>query len=92
MYDDPDEPEQAPVWMPQHTVELAHQLATDWGLDSAAPGGFTDTSAGWQDLLRAPGAPVTMPDALYQEMGYESAPAERPVYPGISDIRARMGI
>lgn len=87
VWDDPDDYDQAPVYMPQQTVELASSLADEWGLHGDAWSGPSET-----DLLRAPGAPITMADALYQEMGYESAPAERPVYPGISDIRARMGL
>jgi len=87
VWDDPDEPEQAPAFMPQRTVELAASLADEWGLHGDA---WATPSA--TDLLRAPGAPVTMADALRQEMGYELPAAERPAYPGVSELRARMGL
>lgn len=62
-------------------------LADEWGLHGDA---WVTPSA--MDLLRAPGAPVTMADALRQEMGYELTAAERPAYPGVSELRARMGL
>ena len=87
VWDDPDEPEQTPIYMPQRTVELAASLADEWGLHGDA---WATPSA--TDLLRAPGAPVTMQDALLADMGYEMPAVERPSYPGVSDIRARMGL
>ena len=66
--------------------------APSWGLDSAAPGGITDTAPGWQDLLRPPGAPVSVQDVLLQDMGYDLPAQDRPAYPGVSEIRARLGI
>ena len=69
-------------YMPQQTVELAHQLAHDWGLDATAPG-FPGTT-GFTDLLRPPGAPVSVQDELLAGMGYELPAADRPAYPGVS--------
>ena len=78
--------------IPQQTLELAHQLATEWGLDSAAPGGFTDTAPGWQDLLRPPGAPVTVYDELLEGMGVELPQPDRPSYPGVAQLARDMGL
>ena len=87
VFDDPDEPEQAPVYLPAATIELASSLADEWGLHGDA---WATPSA--TNLLRPPGAPVSIQDELLQGMGYELPAAERPAYPGVSDIRARMGL
>jgi hypothetical protein len=92
VFDDPDDDDQPPQYMPAATVELAHSLAHEWGLDASAPGGFTDTAPGWQDLLRGPAAPVTAADVLYEAMGVEQPQPERLSYPGVKEIRARMGL
>lgn len=86
-----------PARFPPAAAELhgragAHTLAHDSGFDATAPDGFTDTSSGWQDLLRAPVAPVTVADALYEGMGYEPTPQERPSYPGIAQLARDMGL
>jgi hypothetical protein len=76
--------------VPQATVELAHELAIDWGLGDTP--GSPDAEA-YLDLLRAPSQPVTVADALYESMGTGAPPAQ-PVaqYPGIAELRAQMGI
>ena len=71
--------------VPQQTVELAHQLATDWGLLGDAPGRP-------QGLTARAGPPLSTYDALAQDMGYELAPQPQPGYPGIKEIRAQLGI
>lgn len=91
VFDDPDDADLPPQYMPARTVELAHQLAHDWGLDASAPG-FPGETTGFTDLLRPPGAPVSIQDELLADMGYELPAQERPAYPGISKLRARMGI
>ncbi len=71
-----------------YTLEFAASLADEWGLHGD---GWTTPSA--MDLLRPPGAPVTMAEALYQEMGVEQPQVEqRPQYPGIKELRARLQI
>ena len=91
VFDDPYDYGQPPQYMPARTVELAHQLAHDWGLDATAPG-FPGETTGFTDLLRPPGAPVSIQEELLADMGYELPAEPRPSYPGISEIRARMGI
>lgn len=90
MYGDPDDPDEPSYAVPQQTLELAHQLAVDWGLDGT-PG---DPGAqAYLDLLRAPAAPVTVADAMYESMGTAAPPQpEQPSYPGIKELRAQMGI
>ena len=89
VWGDPDEPGK-PAWeIPSHTVNLAHELAIDWGLQDT-PG---DPGAqAYLDLLRAPAAPVSVSDVMYESMGLGAPPA-RPVaqYPGVSEIRRRLG-
>jgi hypothetical protein len=92
VFDDPDDDGLPPQFMPARTVELAHQLSVEWGLDSAAPGGFTDTGPGWQDLLRPPGAPVSVQDELLTGMGYELPAEPRPSYPGVSQLARDLGL
>jgi len=71
-------------------VELAHELAIDWGLDGTP--GSPDAQV-YADLLLAPAAPVSMSDAMYESMGLGSPPAQ-PVaqYPGIRELRRQMGL
>lgn len=90
MYGDPDDPDEPSYAVPQETIELAHQLAVDWGLDGTP--GSPDAQA-YLDLLRAPAGPVTVADAMYESMG-TAAPSqpEQPGYPGIKELRAQMGI
>jgi hypothetical protein len=91
VYGDPDgdEPSYA---VPQETIELAHELVHDWGLDATSPG--IPDAAAYLDLLRAPAAPVTVAGEMYGAMGYPSPPEPepRPSYPGIAELRAQMGI
>ncbi len=91
VWDDPDDADQPPQYMPQQTVELAHSLAHDWGLDSAAPGGI-ETGSGFTDLLRPPGAPVSIQDELLAGMGYEMPAQDRPSYPGIGQLARDLGL
>ncbi len=91
VWGDPDDLDEPWHEVPARTVELAHQLAHDWGLDATAPGGI-ETGTGFTDLLRPPGAPVSIEDELLAGMGYELPQQPRPAYPGISELRARMGI
>ena len=91
VFDDPDDADLPPQFMPQRTVELAHSLAHDWGLDATAPGGI-ETGSGFTDLLRPPGAPVSIQDELLAGMGYELPAAERPSYPGIGQLARNLGL
>jgi hypothetical protein len=92
VWDDPDDYDQAPAYMPARTVELAHQLAHDWGLDAADVPGFPGTMTGFTDLLRPPGAPVSMQDELLSGMGYELPAADRPSYPGVAQLAQDLGL
>lgn len=87
--DDPDDEDLAAYPVPRATVELAHELAVSWGLFGDAPTGPPAAA----DLLRAPAAPVTAYAALHDEVTFDD-PAPRPPggYPGIKELRARMGI
>lgn len=87
VYDDPDDADLPPQFMPQQVVELASSLADQWGLH-----GDAWATPSYTDVLRAPGAPVTMQEALMAEMGIEMPQTERPQYPGVSELRARLGI
>ena len=90
VHGDPDDLDEPWYEVPQQTVELAHELAIDWGLDSAP--GAPDAEA-YLDLLRSPAAPVTVADAMYESMG-TGVPAAQPTaqYPGIAELRAQMGL
>jgi hypothetical protein len=90
IWGDPDDEDDPGYLVPQETIELAHELAIDWGLDGT-PG--SPDAAAYADLLRPPAAPVTVEDAMYESMGV-GAPAAQPTaqYPGISELRAQMGI
>ena len=82
--DDDDEP----CLIPSTTVQLAHELAVDWGLFGDAPAG-TPTF----DPLRAPSMPVSMYDTLHDQVTFaDSLPQPQAGYPGIAEIRERMGI
>jgi hypothetical protein len=88
VWDDPDDEDQAPAYMPAATIELAHQLAHDWGLDA---GEFPATTA-FTDLLRPPGAPVSIQEELMADMGYELPAADRPSYPGVAQLAQDLGL
>jgi hypothetical protein len=88
VWDDPDDEDQAPAYMPARTVELAHQLAHDWGLDA---GEFPATTA-FTDLLRPPGRPVAIEEELMAGMGYELPAEPRPSYPGVAQLARDMGL
>jgi hypothetical protein len=92
VYDDPDDIDGPAAVIPQGTIELAHELASDLGLDIDAPfigaPGFDDVSS----LFRAPGAPVSTADALYEGMGYGSAQPAAPSRPGIRELAERLGL
>lgn len=71
--------------MPARTVELARELATDWGLDGdahPAPAGLTAYA----------GPPLSPYDAMYGELGYELPAQPQPSYPGISELAKQMGL
>lgn len=87
VWDDPDDYDQPPVYMPAATIELASSLADEWGLHGDAWAGPSYT-----DVLRSPGAPVTMQEALMADMGYEQPPVERPSYPGVAQLARDMGL
>ena len=91
VWDDPDDYDQSARYMPAQAVELAHSLAHEWGLDATAPGGI-DTSPGFTDLLRPPGAPVSIQDELLAGMGYELPAQDRPSYPGIRQLARDLGL
>ena len=91
VWGDPDD-DGEPAWeIPARTMELAHQLSTDWGLGDV-PG--SPAREAYLDLLRAPAAPVSVEGQMYEAMGYASPPPARPVaeYPGIAELRAQMGL
>ena len=78
--DDPDMPDHE---VPAHTVELAHELATDWNLGDP----------GYADALRPPSMPRTPYQALYDEVSFDD-PAPQPMAggPGIRELAERMGL
>ena len=80
IWGDPDDDTEPGYEVPQRTVELARQLNDDL---------FGDVPGYSQGLT---GPPMSAADALYQDMGYGSPVIERPVYPGIKELRARMGL
>jgi hypothetical protein len=92
VWDDPDDYDQPPVYMPARTVELAHQLAHDWGIDQADVPGFPGTTTAFTDLLRPPGRPVAIEDELMAGMGYELPAADRPSYPGVAQLAQDLGL
>ncbi len=89
-YGDPDDDDQPWQPVPQHTVELAHQLAADWGLGADA-GGFGEATS-YADPLRLPASPVSVADAVYEGMGYELPSQEQPSYPGIAQLARDLGL
>ncbi len=91
VWDDPDDEGQPMSRIPAATVELAHQLAVEWNLEGdahPAPAGL----GAYADLLRAPGAPVSVQDAMLADMGCDLPQEQRPSYPGVKELRERMGI
>ena len=78
--------------IPPGTVELAHLLAHDWGLDIDAPWtgsiGFDDVSA----LLRPPTAPVTAYDAMAESIDYGSPPQQVLTRPDIGQLARDLGL
>jgi hypothetical protein len=91
VYDDPDDPDAAPSVIPQRTVELAHELASDWGLLDDTPGRPDVTSA--MDLLR-PETPLTAYDSLAEPIGAPLRDGGPSVlgYPGISELARDLGL
>ena len=90
VWGDPDDPADPGYVIPQGTIELATALSHDWGLGSGGPGPPVEPA--WRELIGPPSGPVSVEGQMYEAMGYEPAAAEQPMYPGISEIRARMGI
>lgn len=86
-YGDPDDDEPAHQ-IPAGTLEFASALADSWGLH-----GDHWTGPPASDPLRAPAMPVTAYEAMAAEVSYDN-PASQPYagYPGIAEIRQRMGI
>jgi hypothetical protein len=85
---DDDEP---PVIIPQQTLDLAHELASDWGLLDDAPGAPSVTAA--MDLLR-PETPLTAYDSLAEPIGAplrDGGPSV-PGYPGIRELAQDLGL
>ena len=90
VHGDPDDLDEPWYEVPPNTVELAHELAVDWGLDGTP--GSPDAQA-YLDLLRAPSQPVTLEDTMYEAMGTGAPPQpEQPSYPGIKQLREQLGI
>jgi len=85
VWDDPDDYTQPGYEVPAQTVELAHSLADEWGL-------LGDGPSRPQGLTARAGPPLSAADALYADMGYELPARPQPSYPGIAEIRARLGI
>jgi len=89
VWSDPDDPDDTPRPVPQHVVELAHELAVDWGLLDGSPG----TSAAAADLMRMPAAPVTAYDVMYDDLTYADPAPQPPLSrPGIRELAERMGL
>jgi hypothetical protein len=94
IWDDPDDEDgTAASVIPASTVELAHQLAHDWGLDADAPflgGGGT----GLDDvsLIRQPTAPVSAYQAMAESIGYGGPPAQVLTRPGITELAQGLGL
>ena len=84
-YGDPDDDDQPWQPVPQHTVELAHQLAADWGLGADA-GGLGEATWFTRTRCGSPASPVSVADAVYEGMGYELPSQEQPSYPGIAQL------
>ena len=84
VWGDPDDRDEPGYEMPAATIELAHQLSTDWGLGDV-PGG--PDAAAYADLMRPPAAPLSPYDALAEDIGYGSPPQPQPQRPGIRSSR-----
>jgi hypothetical protein len=86
---DPDDDE--PMYaIPAGTIELAHQLSHDWGLDADMP---YLAAPGAGDLLQPPSRP---PD-LYAELGGSIGldvpqPPQAPGYPGVRQLAEGLGL
>ena len=65
-------------------------LSHNSGLGSGGPG--LPVEPAWRELMSPPSGPVSTEDAMYEAMGYDPVPVEQPGYPGIAELRARMGI
>jgi hypothetical protein len=90
VWGDPDDPDEPGWQVPASAVELAHELATDWGMFGDVPG--LDEVHARPDPLRLPAAPVTVADVLYEGIGMGSPPPEQPGYPGISELAKSLGL
>jgi hypothetical protein len=91
IWDDPDDEDDVRGLIPASTVELAHQLSHDWGLDIDAPfigaAGLDDVS-----LIRPPTAPVNAYDAMAESIGYGAPPPPALTRPGISELARDLGL
>ncbi len=84
VWGDPDDPDDPGYEVPQRTIELAAALNDEWfgGESHLAPAGMRAYAS----------PPLSTQDALLQDMGYELPAQPQPVYPGIKEIRAQLGI
>jgi hypothetical protein len=92
VFGDPDADEPGGV-IPRSTLELAHQLSHDWGLDVDAP--FPDAAAnglGDISMLRGPSYPVTPYDEMAESIGYGGPPPQALTRPGISQLARDLGL
>jgi hypothetical protein len=87
-WDDYDDPDQLPAAIPGRTLELAARLSEDWGLRAPVP----VPAPGWDDLLGAEYAGDAYADAAAQAGLAGPAEPVRPSYPGISELRGRLGL
>jgi hypothetical protein len=89
-YGDPDDGGQHPI--PQSTITLAHELASDWGLLDDAPGAPSLTAS--MDLLRPDTGPLSGYDSLAEPIGAplrDGLPSV-PGYPGIRELAQDLGL
>jgi hypothetical protein len=89
VWGDPDSDEPS-YEVPASAVELAHELAADWGMFGDVPG--LDEVHARPDPMRLPAAPVSVADVLYEGIGYGGPPPEQPGYPGISELARQLGL
>jgi hypothetical protein len=92
IWDDPDEQDGPAALIPQRTIALAHELASDWGLLDDAPGAPSVTAA--MDLLRPDTGPLSAYDSLAEPIGAplrDGLPSV-PGYPGISELARDLGL
>jgi hypothetical protein len=90
VWDDPDDPGDAPAAIPQQTLELAHSLADAWGLDDAVAA-FT-AGPSYEDLLRPPPGALDPYEELAGQAGYGSPPQQAPSYPGVHELAGELGL